>query len=82
MLELQACHHVACHQLKGFGAANTASLAELLSSFFVTYWTACQQWLLTSKAGFRYAKLRPNDGKHMVAWSDFKHWHTSYASLL
>ncbi len=50
----QACGEQARTKFVGYGQANTASLTELLASFFVLCHTAVQRWSRERSTGLRY----------------------------
>ncbi len=54
LLMWQACGEQAWTKFVGYGQANSASLTELLASFFVLYHTAVQRWSRERSSGLRY----------------------------
>ncbi|KAL0048376.1 hypothetical protein WJX82_001914 [Trebouxia sp. C0006] len=54
---LEACGEQACTKFVGYGQANSASLTELLASFFVLYHTAVQRWSRERSTGLRYVRI-------------------------
>lgn len=53
LLMWQACGEQARTKFVGYGKANSASLTELLASFFVLYHTAVQRWSRERSTGLR-----------------------------
>ncbi|KAA6421869.1 MAG: hypothetical protein FRX49_08188 [Trebouxia sp. A1-2] len=54
---LEACGEQARTKFVGYGKANSASLTELLASFFVLYHTAVQRWSRERSTGLRYVRI-------------------------
>ncbi|DBA89170.1 hypothetical protein WJX77_005588 [Trebouxia sp. C0004] len=54
---LEACGEQAWTEFVGYGKANSASLTDLLASFFVLCHTAVQRWSRERSTGLRYVRI-------------------------
>jgi len=66
LLMWQACGEQACTKFVGYGQANSASLTELLASFFVLYHTAVQRWSRERSTGLRYMPPLQSTVHHQI----------------
>ena len=73
LLMWQACGEQACTKFVGYGQANSASLTELLASFFVLYHTAVQRWSRERSTGLRYTPPLQSMLSHQI----HRLWHSS-----